>query len=1281
MADTARLDAENPWPGLATFGEADRAYFRGRDTEADELARLVRRERLTVLFGRSGLGKSSLLAAGLFPRLREDLHLPVYLRIGYAADVSPRRQLWDALAAACAQAQVQAPPPEADESPWAYFHRAGAGFWNLRRRPVLPVLVFDQFEEIFTLGQASEAARAAASEFIEELADLVEDRPSEALRLAIDADPARAERLDFERRGCKVLLSFREDFLAEVEGLRRRMPSLMRNRYRLLPMSATQARAVIASGGPLVGREIAERILGLAWRNQAIAPTEEQAETLEIDPALLSVICTELNLRRRATGAAEIGPELLAGAEAEILSGFYERSLDGLDPRVRHFVEDELITAAGYRDSFAFDDALARPGVTQEALARLIAGRLLRVDERFGVRRLELTHDVLTRVVKDSRDARRAREAEDAARELERQSLKRQELARRRERTAWLVGSGGAVLLAAALWAGHAAVRDYQAAREQKGIAEREREVAERAFAAMKQAFDDRDAAAARAERHAADEQTRAQRASEAAFAQSRLARQLERDARATGLMAAARSAPPEQLPLAVLLGAEAARHHPERVDTQIEQLARLLATQRIRRIVEFDAPIAASAPVNGGRQVLIGTARGELVLIDASDGTERGRWQLALDPVSVHRLQLSPSADGRLVLADVNHVPRLVRLTPGRPAQAENIGAYGTWSRLRLAADGRWLATVGPAGLEISAIGEDSRPVPARRVALPAGEAPRCTSFDATPGRLVVGLRQQTWTVDLANGDITKVALPSEAIAHSSTCAKALSRSQSPDGTVTFTVVDALSGQALGAVQEILATQPRTFVGTPSFAPGDAFVLARGAEELELWPLVRRDGAMAWLFKPRQDASGEVLAASTDGQWLARSPGGRRLELHRRGSDLPFNVAIELAEAPRALHLAADGSSLVAVGAGRLAQVLRLSNAHPLRMGGRPFEAEEIEFSADGRHLGASGASFAGGLAMWDVRDGRPRPVDPTYTTIEFSPDGMLAAAYASRSEVAIFDPGEGTLRPKARLALPSGSVIGTLAIAPGSRRIAIAVQGAILVRDLGDERPARRLDIGKATVRKLAFHPGASRFVAVLDDGSLRIFGAADGGQHVTIPPETGDTERRARSAAFSPDGRWLVVGLEDGTVVRRDGTNGARPLYLSPPREKAAPVTNLVFIEGTSILSAGGLDAGKDFWDIESRRWLGLVGPDAGEAGEGGNFDLAAVGISSRGRRAALRHADATVSIVDWDPESLVREACDKAGRNLSCNEWARYLPDRSYQKTCRALPGPATPCAAR
>ena len=88
QADTtvsSSLNAQNPWPGLAAYDEASRDFFNGRSEEAAELLKLIRLAPLTVLYGKSGLGKSSLLQAGLFPLLRAGHYLPVNLRIDCSA--------------------------------------------------------------------------------------------------------------------------------------------------------------------------------------------------------------------------------------------------------------------------------------------------------------------------------------------------------------------------------------------------------------------------------------------------------------------------------------------------------------------------------------------------------------------------------------------------------------------------------------------------------------------------------------------------------------------------------------------------------------------------------------------------------------------------------------------------------------------------------------------------------------------------------------------------------------------------------------------------------------------------------------------------------------------------------------------------------------------------------------------------------------------------------------------------------------------------------------------
>ena len=63
-------DLEHPWLGLESFREETRAYFFGRDAEIAELHLRLRSDPLLVLYGRSGLGKTSILLAGLIPRLR-----------------------------------------------------------------------------------------------------------------------------------------------------------------------------------------------------------------------------------------------------------------------------------------------------------------------------------------------------------------------------------------------------------------------------------------------------------------------------------------------------------------------------------------------------------------------------------------------------------------------------------------------------------------------------------------------------------------------------------------------------------------------------------------------------------------------------------------------------------------------------------------------------------------------------------------------------------------------------------------------------------------------------------------------------------------------------------------------------------------------------------------------------------------------------------------------------------------------------------------------------------
>src|SRR5205085_714795 len=91
---TMPADLEHPWLGLESYRAETRAYFFGRDQEVAELHLRLRSHPLLVLYGRSGLGKTSILNAGLIPRLVAEQQVPVLHRFDYNNErLGPAEQL------------------------------------------------------------------------------------------------------------------------------------------------------------------------------------------------------------------------------------------------------------------------------------------------------------------------------------------------------------------------------------------------------------------------------------------------------------------------------------------------------------------------------------------------------------------------------------------------------------------------------------------------------------------------------------------------------------------------------------------------------------------------------------------------------------------------------------------------------------------------------------------------------------------------------------------------------------------------------------------------------------------------------------------------------------------------------------------------------------------------------------------------------------------------------------------------------------------------------------
>ena len=135
------VDADHPWLGLKAYTEETQAYFYGRDGEIREIYTRVRENPLSVLFGQSGLGKTSLLGAGLIPKLKVEEYRPVLVRLDMTEEApSPMEQTRSALCKALGIDVSHA-------GLWEILHHKPSRPEDLSEHP--PVLIFDQFEEVF----------------------------------------------------------------------------------------------------------------------------------------------------------------------------------------------------------------------------------------------------------------------------------------------------------------------------------------------------------------------------------------------------------------------------------------------------------------------------------------------------------------------------------------------------------------------------------------------------------------------------------------------------------------------------------------------------------------------------------------------------------------------------------------------------------------------------------------------------------------------------------------------------------------------------------------------------------------------------------------------------------------------------------------------------------------------------------------------------------------------------------------------------------------------------
>ena len=446
----------SPYQGLQPYAERDAPYFFGRDAERTILAANLMAAKLTLVYGASGVGKSSVLRAGVIHQLREQEGqadpasgaprlLAVYFN-QWSGD--PVARLLDRVGQEVARALGLDLPPTPSGG-LAGTLAAWTARWHLEL-----LVVLDQFEEYFLYHRDEDGPGSFAAEF-----------------------PPAVERADLP---VSFLVAIREDALARLDRFKGRIPNLFENYVRIRHLTASRAEAAILqplarlnqlAPGPepwtaepelvhrvLEGVQVGQVVLAVVGRGEAAGAADRPADP-PIETPYLQMVLTRLFDRETEQGSRRLRLRTLEvlGGPQQIVRTHLDEALDGLpadQQEVAAALFHYLVTPSGSKIGHSAADLVNYTSLPEERVRAVLAAlaapdaRIVRplpappgLDEE---PRYEIFHDVLAPAILGWRAQWSARRQAEAAarRQLEQR-------ARRWRRSQGLAAVLVAVLVAA----------------------------------------------------------------------------------------------------------------------------------------------------------------------------------------------------------------------------------------------------------------------------------------------------------------------------------------------------------------------------------------------------------------------------------------------------------------------------------------------------------------------------------------------------------------------------------------------------------------------------------------------------------------------------------------------------------------------------------------------------------------------------------------------------------------------------------------------------------------
>lgn len=415
------------YPGVSPFTSEQKNIFFGRDNDINKLYKQISMRNQILLYAKSGIGKTSLLNAGVLPKL-ENKYTIIKIRF-FAYDnknsISPIEKTLNALKNEIKHKKNTfledlISKTNYEKTLWYYFKQ----FQFAGKQKF--ILVFDQFEELFSYPQ--EHIRQFKNE-LHELTNI--DIPNEIKQYIAENDDDN-EQIDilYDDFEIKTVFAIRSDRLSLLNQLTDKIPDIQETFYELKPLNIEQTKAAIIQ--PAISNIDFDtkpfKFSDKAINQIVLALTDDNKQNIETTQ--LQIVCQKIEDIAQGKHKQTLEPNLPIITEKDlpefkdIFLSFYDDTINSISEtnleknKVRKFIEDQLIRN---NQRISLDEILCVDYVEKNILQKLVQTHLLRAERNTtGGFSYELSHDTLIEPILISRKQRIQKELEEQ-KELEQQ--------------------------------------------------------------------------------------------------------------------------------------------------------------------------------------------------------------------------------------------------------------------------------------------------------------------------------------------------------------------------------------------------------------------------------------------------------------------------------------------------------------------------------------------------------------------------------------------------------------------------------------------------------------------------------------------------------------------------------------------------------------------------------------------------------------------------------------------------------------------------------------------